>query len=104
MPDKVEIVTVSPLSTVTSGFSAASKNPQCPVSGAASSRWFAIPFPQFPAQLVHALPFLKDEECASRNQREADEVIPPDRLFQIGQREGGEDQQRDHLLHRSEEQ
>jgi hypothetical protein len=48
----VEIVTVSPLSTVTSGFSAASKNPQCTVSGAASTRWFAIPFLQNPARLL----------------------------------------------------
>ena len=45
MPDTVEIVTVSPLSTVSSGFSAASKNPQCTVSGAASSRWFAMRSP-----------------------------------------------------------
>jgi hypothetical protein len=42
MPDTVEIVTVSPLSTVSSGLSAASKKPQCTVSGAASSRWFAM--------------------------------------------------------------
>ncbi len=33
VPETVEIVTVSPLSTVISGFSAASKYPQCTVSG-----------------------------------------------------------------------
>src|ERR1044072_631092 len=94
MPETVEIVTVSPLSTVNSGFNAASKYPQCTVSGAASSRWFAIPFPHNSMRL----PFLKDEERASRNQREADEVIPPDRLLQVGQRKDGEDQQGDHFL------
>jgi len=46
MPDTVEMVTVSPLATLNSGFRPASKKPQCTVSGAASSRWFAIPFPQ----------------------------------------------------------
>jgi len=45
MPETVEIVTVSPLATVMSGLSAASKKPQCTVSGAASSLWFAIECP-----------------------------------------------------------
>jgi len=65
MPDTVEIVTVSPLATVSSGFSAASKKPQCTVSGAASIRCCAMSSP------ANALPFLKNEKRASRNQRMA---------------------------------
>ena len=38
-PDTVEMVTVSPLSTVRSGLSLASKYPQCTVSAPASRRW-----------------------------------------------------------------
>jgi hypothetical protein len=45
MPETVDMVTVSPLATVISGFSAASKYPQCTVSGAASRRWLAILLP-----------------------------------------------------------
>jgi hypothetical protein len=51
MPETVEIVTVSPLFTVMSGFRAASKKPQCTVSGPASIRWFAIVDPLTPAPL-----------------------------------------------------
>src|SRR3954469_23726625 len=95
MPDTVEIVTVSPLLTVSSGFRAASKKPQCTVSGAASSRWFAIQSP-----MSRALPFLKNEKRASRNQREPDEMIPADRLLQVNERKACKHQEGDHLLHR----
>src|SRR4051812_32585176 len=98
MPDTVEIVTVSPLSMVMSGLSAASKKPQCTVSGAASSRWFMLS----PTSRQKALPFLKDEESASRNQPKADPVIPGYRLLEIKEREHREHHKRDHLLHRLE--
>src|SRR3954468_11302781 len=97
MPDTVEIVTVSPLATVSSGFSRPSKKPQCSVSGAASSRWCAMCSPD-----ARALPFLKNEKRASANERETDQMIPADRLLQIDQREAREEEQRDHLLHRLE--
>src|SRR5947207_15841411 len=60
-------------------------------------RWFAMYSPE-----NSPLPFLKYEERASGNQREADEVIPADRLLQVDERKAGEHQQRDHLLHRFE--
>src|SRR5712692_7208691 len=41
-PETVEIVTMSPESIVISGLSAASKKPQCTVSGAASNRCVAM--------------------------------------------------------------
>jgi len=69
MPDTVEMVTVSPLSTVSSGLSAASKKPQCTVSGA--HRADGSPCSSQSHFRNRALPFLKDEESASRNQREA---------------------------------
>src|SRR5690242_1137910 len=48
---------------------------------------------------VSALPFLKNEIGASTNEREADRMIPAERLLQIDQREAREDDERDHLLH-----
>src|SRR5262245_16192706 len=42
VPETVEIVTSSPLSTVRTGSSFASKKPQWTVSGAASIRWWAM--------------------------------------------------------------
>src|SRR3954469_17995163 len=83
---------------VMSGLSAASKKPQCTAPGAASSRWFMLS----PTSRQRPLPFLKDEESASRNQRKADQVIPGYRLLEIEEREHGKHRERDHLLHRLE--
>src|SRR5262245_20191279 len=96
MPEPAEIVTVSPPFVVRNGLSAASKKPQCTVSGAASSRWFAIA--SFSCQRAR-LPFLKNEKGTSRNERKADQMIPAERLLQIDEREPAEDQECDHLLH-----
>src|SRR5205085_12563150 len=42
VPETVEIVTSSPLLTVSSGFNVASKKPQCTLLGAASRRCWAM--------------------------------------------------------------
>src|SRR5215210_4938643 len=41
----------------------------------------------------------EDEESAGSDQREADEMMPADRLLQVQHRKAGEDQERDDLLH-----
>src|SRR5664280_342026 len=44
-------------------------------------------------------PLVKHEKRAGRDQREADALVPGDRLLEIEHRETGEHQERDHLLH-----
>ena len=41
----------------------------------------------------------EDEECAAGDERKAHYVVPGDRLLEIEDREAGEHDQRDHLLH-----
>lgn len=49
---------------------------------------------------MRQLPALEDEECAGRDQNEADRMIPGQRLLQVQHRKTREDGQGDDFLHR----
>src|SRR5215831_18359571 len=49
-----------------------------------------------------ALPFVEGEKGGADDEAEGHDVVPPQGLAQIGDREDGEDDQRDDFLHRLE--